>query len=406
MKRIQTYIFIIFNTFCLLGCIGNERGGLQIPSLPSFDEKARKEAALKMLSAAISSSPSNPENFYKRANIYLASENFADGSTDIDQAIELDANQNRYHLLKALLLRGQKKPEKALEAAKRAEILKNTSPELLTLLGDLYQQIGQYGKASLYLAKSTQASPNNGETYYYSALVTAKTDDSLTAIPLLEKALSLKPSFLPTYLTFSSLYTNSRQYPLALYYSELGLKYHPKSGELYLKRGITYQRIFKLDSAIFCYNRAIAFEPALYQASFNSGILFFKIRNYASALGQFLHTKKYKPDFPELNNLIGQCYEYTGNLEKAEEFYTIASTANPEDYRALNGLFSVKRKLMYGDSAMASYKNPYPDVQFKDEYIPDPRLKDTTTLKSIEIKVKPRIRMDTASKRLLNPLNN
>jgi tetratricopeptide (TPR) repeat protein len=79
----------------------------------------------------------------------------------------MKANNGHYYQTKALILRELKEPQQALEAASKAEVLNVESPELFTLLGDLYQQIGQFAKAKLYLNKSLQISPNHGETYFF-----------------------------------------------------------------------------------------------------------------------------------------------------------------------------------------------------------------------------------------------
>jgi hypothetical protein len=50
--------------------------------------------------------------------------------------------------------------------------------------------------------------------------------------------------------------------------------------------------------------------------------------------------------------MIGMCYEFTGDLVKAEEFYTAATTKNPQDYLSMNGYWRVKRKQLYGDSTI------------------------------------------------------
>jgi tetratricopeptide (TPR) repeat protein len=350
-KKYKIYLFLAVAA-CLSGCLNEDRRGQKIVQSPKFEGKTHREASINMLTEYLNTNGENSEVLYKRALLYLEGDRTFAALTDIDRALELKDGDNRYFLVKALCHRALSDLPKALLSAIKAEGLGNKTPELFTLLGDLYQQSKQYGKANTYLAKSLQASPNNGETYYYMAQVMAKNADTLNSIVLLEKSVALKPSFLPTYIAFSDIYTNLRQYPLALNYSKTGLNYHPQNGELYWKRGTTYQRLFKGDSAILCYQEAIKFNPSLYQASLSAANMKFKWRDYRGALPFFLHTYQKKPDVPNLMAMIGMCYEFTGDLVKAEEFYTAATTKNPQDYLSMNGYWRVKRKQLYGDSTI------------------------------------------------------
>jgi tetratricopeptide (TPR) repeat protein len=386
VKYIQNCLWAGILSVSLWACSQDGKQGMAIPALPDFAEKARRDVALRMLTAAINSNPSNGDTYLKRAYLYLENNQLNEALADVKQAIENDPKQDRYHLCKALILRDSQKPIEALTAAIKSESLGNKTPEIYTLLGDLYQQTKQYDRAQRYLDKSLQISPNNGETYYFSGLMTAKRGDTLGAIPILEKSLTLKPSFLKTYLTFSDLYTNFRRYPEALSYSALGLKYHPRSAELYFRRGYTYQRIWRLDSALICYASAIRQDPTMYRASFQAGALYFKVKNYRAALTQFTHTYKYKPDLPNLLNILGQCYEYTGDLNKAEELYTLATSKDAGDYRSLNALWRVKRKLLYGDSAVYDYQQPLvPKAAYA---LPEQRRLDTMHVPKIKMPTK------------------
>eukprot|EP01136_Pigoraptor_vietnamica_P021364 Opistho-1_new@71419 len=104
-----------------------------------------------------------------------------------------------------------------------------------------------FEKAKAYLRKSLQISPNNGETYFVQGEISAKMADTATALGYFQQTLSLKPSFLPVYLKLAQIHTNLREYDLALLYANKGLRFHPKNGNLFLQKGNTYQKSWKLD---------------------------------------------------------------------------------------------------------------------------------------------------------------
>jgi tetratricopeptide (TPR) repeat protein len=379
------YIFPFLITLWVFGsCISESKKGITIPPVPEVTAKARRMAAIAFLTDAIESSSNNSENFYKRSLLYLENGNIDEALGDINNAISIKANVGNYFQAKAMILRDSNQPQLALEAASKAEVLNTESPELYTLLGDLFQQLGQYGKSKAYLRKALQISPNNGETYFYQGEIAAKMADTTLALGLYQQALGLKPSFLPAYLKLIQSYTNLREYDLALLYSREALKYHPHSASLNLQRGNTYQRTWKLDSAILCYRRAIQLDTNLIEASFNAGQIYFKTRAYKLALPFFLRTLNHNPKYPDAKFYVAQCLEYTGEYVKAEEYYNQMIAENAQDYKALGGISRVQRKEIYGDYI------PNEDIKYDTTAFPKftmpKRTSDTSTLKPLKSK--------------------
>lgn len=339
-----TICFYIFGS-----CITESKKGMSIPLVPEVNEIARRQAAIAFLTDAIEASPNSSENYYKRAILYLENEKLKEAMEDINNAIGIKPNVGNYFQAKALILRDSEQPQLALEAASKAEVLNAESPELYTLLGDLYQQLGQYDKSKSYLRKALQISPNNGETYFYQGEIEAKMADTTTALALYQQALQLKPSFLPAYVKLIQVHTNLKQYELALLYCSQAVKYHPKSANLYLQIGNTYQRAWKLDSAVLSYKRAFSLDTNLIQASFNTGMIYFKTRAYRLALPFFERTLKHNSKYPDAKFFVAQCLEYSGEYLKAEELYNQMLAENNKDYKAIGGITRVQRKLIYGD---------------------------------------------------------
>jgi tetratricopeptide (TPR) repeat protein len=379
-KQLRILFLITTCLYFFSSCITESKKGLSIPRVPEVNEIARRQAAIAFLTDAIDASPNSSENYYKRAILYLENEKVKEALEDINNAIGIKPNVGNYFQAKALILRDSQQPQLALEAASKAEVLNAESPELYTLLGDLYQQLGQFDKSKSYLRKALQISPNNGETYFYQGEISAKMADTVTALAVYQQALGLKPSFLPAYLKLIQVHTNLKQYDLALLYSSEAIKYHPKSAPLYFQRGNTYQRAWKLDSAVMSYKRAFALDTNLIQASFNTGIIYFKTRAYRLALPFFERTLKHNPKYPDVKFFVAQCLEYTGEYIKAEEFYNQMLAENNQDYKALGGIARVQRKEIYGDYI------PNEDIKYDTTAFPKFEMPKRTSSDSIALK--------------------
>ena len=384
-KNLQIFCQLVISLYFFSSCISESKKGLAIPAVPEVNEIARRQAAIAFLTDAIDASPNSSENYYKRAILYLENEEISVALEDINNAINIKPNVGNYFQAKALILRDSQQPQLALEAASKAEVLDAESPELYTLLGDLYQRLGQYDKSKSYLRKALQISPNDGETYFYQGEIEAKMGDTLSALALYQQALGLKPSFLPVYLKLIQVHTNLKQYEIALLYSSEALKYYPKNASIYFQKGNTYQRNWKFDSAITCYNKVMQLDTNFVQASFNIGVINFKSRAYRLALPFFERTLRHDSKYPDAKYYLAQCSEYLGDFIKSEELYGQMIVENNQDYRALSGITRVQRKEIYGDY-IPNLDLKYDTTSFPKFEMPKRSLVDSLSLKPMKSK--------------------
>lgn len=345
----------------LVGCGSDDRAGTAIPPLPEVNATSRRATALKLLNNLAARNPRSSGIFYQRARLYLEAGQPTQALDDINRALDIQGAVGNYFQVKALALRALNRTPEALEAARQVEILEAGTPELYVLLGDLYQQTGQFGPARSYLNRAMQATPFNGEACFFSGLVTAKTGDTTQALPQFRRALTLNPGYVATYQQLASIYNSLGDTPSAIEFSERGLRRFPNDATLLYQRGRSFQQAQQPDSALLCYRKVVAIRPQFFEASFNAGLLSFRQNDLTGALQFFEQVLKYNPRVPLLNFYIGQCFEYLGNAEKALEFYTLALETDPSDFRAANGHARMKRRLElpYGEAdALTSTRTP------------------------------------------------
>ena len=376
----RALFFFFVGTLLLAGCTADDRAGTRIPPLPKTDAIQRREAALKLLSNLAARNPSAPDIFYQRARLYLETAQPEKALADVARAIELKGNVGNYFQVKAEALRALGRVPDALEAARQVEILEAGTPELYVLLGDLYQQTGQYAPARQYLNRAVQATPYNGEAVYFQALVTAKTGDTTTALGQFRRGLSLNPGYAATYQQLASIHNALNDPATARQFSEQGLKRFPTDATLHFQRGLSLQKLAQPDSALMSYQRAIALRPQFYEASFNAGILAFRANNLTGALRHFENVLRQNAKVPQLAYFIGQCYEYLGNPAKALDFYAQAQQEAPGDYRMAQAYGRVLRRL----DVPTSYNEPRTTTAAP--LLPQRRSADTALFRPIQIR--------------------
>jgi len=361
MISLRALFFGWISLTVLVSCGSDDRAGTAIPPLPEANASSRRATALKLLNTLAARNPRSSGIFYQRARLYLDSGQPTQALDDINRALDLQGTVGNYFQVKALALRALNRTPEALEAARQVEILEAGTPELYVLLGDLYQQTGQFGPARTYLDRALQATPFNGDAYFFTALVTAKTGDTTQALPQFRQALTLNPGYVATYQQLAGIYNSLGDTPSAVEIAERGLQRFPNDAALLYQRGRSFQHAQKPDSALLCYRKAVAIRPQFFEANLSAGLLSFRQNDLTGALGFFEQVLKYNSRVPMLNFYIAQCFEYLGNPEKALELYTLALQTDPGDFRVISGHARMQRRLAlpFGETdAFVGNRNP------------------------------------------------
>ncbi|GAB3275544.1 hypothetical protein GCM10027347_48940 [Larkinella harenae] len=347
-------LWCLIGVFFVVGCTDDSYRQTRIPVVPENSADVRNQAALEALTRAINQSA--PASAYaKRAAIYRDMGRAEEALSDINEALEREDNEGRYHLIKAQILRAHRQYEDGLESALRAEGLGVNTPELYIVIGDLLQQQKQLDRARFYLVKALQMAPYEGEAFYFNGLVAAKAGDTTRAIAYYNRALNLKPRFLQPYVQLSIIYSVRGDHATAIAYNKRGTTYFPNDPGLVYALGHIYQQTARPDSAYFFYQKALRLEPTMTRAHLQSGLVMMKLRNMERALWHFDQILKQDPKFPRINFYKAMCYEQSRQWEQATQLYALAMQESPADQQAYYGYWRVQKRKTYGDDTELSY---------------------------------------------------
>ncbi|WP_420152433.1 tetratricopeptide repeat protein [Siphonobacter sp.] len=352
----------------MMACSSEEQAGGRIPPLPNMNEGFSTPKALDLLTRVIHQYPDAPDNYQKRAEIYLQRSELDAALEDINRAIELKRNTGRYYVTKAKILRQRRQIDEALYAAQRAEILNERTPELFVLLADLYQQKYQLGKARQYLARTLQINPYHGEAYFYRGMIAAKLGDTTSALVLFLRSRTLMPGFLDAYQQLSRIYYQKKEYPKALIFAQEGLHFYPNDADLHYRRGLTFLQTSQVDSSYTEFMKAIKTEPNNPGANLYVASLLFNVEKAAAALKHLQVVEKVNPNYPGLNFLMAQCLELVGNDDKAMDYYLAEAQQNPGNRKAVGGYWRTRRKQL----------SNYPELRQDERYRPALTVPDRT----------------------------
>jgi tetratricopeptide (TPR) repeat protein len=336
---------IVAGSLWLSSCQSDARTATRIPPAPTEKTKANWEkVAIEALSANIRRQVDTDVNYFKRARIYFNQEEYEKALSDINDAIAKKDNVGEYYLLRGQIQRELNRLDPALEDAQRAEALQQDSPELYILLADILQEKKRFRDAQRYLNRSLQMAPYHGTAYYVKGMLQSRMGDSTASISIFDEALNLNPRLLRAYQQNIIIHNRRGNYPRALHYNNLALARFPEDAELHYERALIYNASFKSDSALLSYAKAVALDPGMTRAYYESGTIYLKWKMYSQAARAFEKVKQNQPAFPEINYLIGQSYERLGNLTKAIEYYNLELEVNPSSQPATAGLWRVDRR--------------------------------------------------------------
>jgi tetratricopeptide (TPR) repeat protein len=351
---------LISSLWCLIGicflmaCSDDDRRQTRIPVVPENSAETRNQAALEALTRAINQSA--PASAYaKRAALYMDLGKTDEALADINEALEKENNEGRYHFVKAQVLRKRQLYDEGLESALRAEGLGVNTPELYIVVGDLLQREKQLDRARFYLVKALQMAPYEGEAFYLNGLVAAKSGDTTRAITFYKRALILKPRFLEPYVQLSIIHSVRGDYASAIAYNKRGTSYFPNDPGLLYALGHIYQQTSVSDSALFFYEKALQMEPSMVLAHLQSGLVLLKLDNMGQALQHFNEVAKLAPEYPRIHYYMGICYEQFREWEQATTQYALAMQENAADQQAYYGYWRVQKRKAYGDAADVPY---------------------------------------------------
>jgi tetratricopeptide (TPR) repeat protein len=345
--KIRLIIIGISVCVSLLSCSTDTRQNYRIPPLPDLDRKRRIETGIAFLTDALKKSSRSANIYYKRAELLTEQKNYTAALTDLNEALDITPNNGNYLFARAKIQRQLKRFDEALSDARRAEVLGEDTPQLYTILGDLTQQKRQFRDARLYLNKTLQMAPYQGEAYFYSGTLAAKQGDTTSAIALIQQSIELKPRFLENYVELTNIYTRLKVRDEALRYNNIGLRYFPKEAQLHYTRGFLYHTDKHLDSALVCYKKAMLYDTTNYLANFQAGLIYLKWGNNQLAVKNFEKVVRQNSKFSSIHLLLGMAFERIGNLDKAIEQFILAVERNPSDWKVKSKLYAAQRRNGY-----------------------------------------------------------
>lgn len=228
---------------------------------------------------------------------------------------------------------------KSLE--KRKELLK----EILALnphyapayyeLGMLHYEIKDYVSAEQYLHNAVREDPLHNEARAGIGLIDLEQGHLQDAEQVFRDLLAADSLIPQNYFHLAKFYTEKRDYETAIQFYEKAIKrangYYP---EAWLNRGVIFERLDLIDSAINNYSVALSYRKDYHEAFYNIGRLHMKQGSTGKAVFNFRRACELQPDYHAAWYNLGLLYGKSGKIDSSIICYRRALSSKPDYIKA------------------------------------------------------------------------
>lgn len=321
------------------------------------DLESLKQRAEALFSEAVASIPdANTAAYYgyqnyEKKNYKMAREYFQRAlSLDPKHELALRGSAQLYQVLKEWPL--------VIAMRKRLAAIKPNDADNLSWLGTAQREAKLYDDALVSLNSAVRLKPDPSDYYWIGFLYNEKKQFE-RAVPTFQESLRLDPTHASSSYNLGVALFNLKQYPNAIdaFQKSLALKIdNPQY--VYGWIGDSYTARKQFGQAVTAYKESLRLDPNYANASFNLGVAFFNLKEYANAAQAFRISVELKIGNPHFAyGWIGDAYYEDRLFDLAIVPYKEAIRLKPDYDYVLNKLGVCHYALKQFPEALIAYRS-------------------------------------------------
>ncbi len=340
MKFFQFVIALLISSI-FFSC--HKKTELANKPVDTLSQKELADPQVKALTERINNDPNNPENYFLRSNVFLASDNIKPAFKDLSMAIALDSSNKKYYFAMADLSLKGGSADAAILAFNQILHHDPKDEEALIKLAKVYFFQKDYTNSMIQLSKVEEINKTNTEVWFVRGLNLKEMGDTTRAVAAFQRAVTLKPDFYDAYVQLGLL-TSHKPSSLASQYFDNAIRLDSSNTEAYYDKAKFFQdrgdaALDKKNShdaadnyskAKAVYHELIAMDPQYKDAYFNLGFIFVRQDSLDKAYRMFDYAIKVAPAYAEAYYYRGLVSLQKGNKEQAETDFRQAITLKPD----------------------------------------------------------------------------
>lgn len=297
---------------------------------------------LEVLDRQIEKHPDDAALLAQRAQVLLNLGRQKEASYDINKAVKIVPDNERYLMLQADICFVNGDVGSSYTALSQAEKIAPESKEVQLKMGELTFYNRDYDRSLKHLTNVTDKEPDNRTALFMKGFIYKEKGDTASAVTLLRKVCDLYADYEPAFEELGILYATHHD-PMAVEYLATALRLEPGNTNAMYALAMYYQETGEVEKAEELYHRMIDINENSADAWHNLGYIeMFHYRDYGRAIDYM--TKATEADGSHLAAWanLGCAYELNEQPAEARRAFETALELDASYRPALDGLERLK----------------------------------------------------------------
>jgi tetratricopeptide (TPR) repeat protein len=274
---------------------------------------------------------------------------------DLQQAVEIDAEDPEYWSDLALTYQNLKRFEEAIASYHRAIELDPNFAAPHNNLGNLYKEQKRYEEAIDSYHRAIELNPKWATPHNLLGNVYKEQKQDEKAIDSYHRAIELNPKWATPHNNLGNLYKEQKRYEEAIASYHRAIELDPNFAAPHNNLGSLYKEQKQDEKAIASYHRAIELDPNFAAPHNNLGSLYKEQKRYEEAIDSYHRAIELDPKYAYPHNNLGSLYKEQKQDEKAIASYHRAIELDPKWATPHNNLGNLYKEQKRYEEAIASY---------------------------------------------------
>lgn len=325
--------------------------------LMAFKEK-RLDSALELLNKAIDLQPQSVQFLVNLGNVYKALKTYELARECYEKALNIQPLTASVYSNLGLISHTQGHFSEAIDFYVKGLSI-SRRPEILTNLGNSYQELEQWSSAISSYQDAIQLEPQFYLAHFSLGNVYKKLQQFETAIGHYQTALKIHPNAAEVHNNLAMVFQKLEQVESALEHFESALRLMPDSVSILNNLGSIYFKVGKEENAVQCFNRAIELDSQSAESYYHLANLYYKTQDFDKAIECYQKTLALDPKVAEAAMNLGNVYLEKDNVDEALKCYKQAIREREDFFAAYNHLGDVLKEQGNLEAAIEQYKTAY-----------------------------------------------
>jgi len=336
-------ITVVLLGLTLIGCGDSKPKPDSNPKKTKLEQqKENLLSSIDSLTKLIDKEPDRASLYIKRAELWINNRMNIPANHDIEKALELEPENEKYLLAFGNHNTLLNDTRKAKEAWTKCSELFPENISCRIKLAELYFYVQEYEKSVSFSNDILKIDGTNHLAYFFKGMSLLEFGDTVKAIKHFQNSVEYQPDFTRSLEMLASIYAEKND-DLAIDYYKSLLNIQPENKTIYFNMAFYYQKKQNFDKALSFYDLALKLDKSNDGIYYNKGFIYSQLKENDLAIEMFSKAIEQNSNSFVAFFARGYVYELQGENKKAFNDYSTVLLLKPGYPPADDGIERVKK---------------------------------------------------------------